>query len=216
MCSPDTKTICADILKRWENLKCMLLETSQNESKVTFMYFEKMEITLKSSKATERVLPIHAYVNIIELLEFFDAPSGKQTKSRLTKTIHHRNLLRNFRNLKPLVLQSFPNLIYLSVDFSENLTVPVQQEPQTLHWYKEQKTIHNIVLKGIEGKSYHPHFSDDLTHAQEFVFVSLREVLDNVDFESENDSMLVLESDNCSNQYKSAKSFYHQQQLSDL
>ena len=101
MCSPDTKIICADILKRWENLKCMLLETSQNESKVTLMYFEKREITLKSSKVTERVLPIiHAYVNIIELLEFFDAPSGKQTKSRLTKTIHHRNLLRNFRNLK--------------------------------------------------------------------------------------------------------------------
>ena len=49
MCSPDTKTICADILKRWENLKCMLLETSQNESKVTLMYFQKREITLKSS-----------------------------------------------------------------------------------------------------------------------------------------------------------------------
>ena len=97
---PDTKTICADLLKPWENLKCMLLETSQNESKVTLMYFEKREITLKSSKVTERVLPIHAYVNIIELLEFFDAPSGKQTKSRLTKTIHHRNLFRNFRNLK--------------------------------------------------------------------------------------------------------------------
>ena len=134
----------------------------------------------------------------------------------MTKTIHHRNLLRNFRNLKPLVLPSFPNLIYLRVDFSENLAVPVQQEPQTLHWYKEQQTIHNIVLKGKEGKSYHPHFSDDLTHDQEFVFVSWREVLDNVDFESENDSMLVLESDNCSNQYKSAESFYRLQQLSDL
>ena len=74
MCSPDTNTICADILKHWENLKCMLLETSQNESKVTFMYFEKREITLKSSKATERVLPIHAYVNIIELLESLMLP----------------------------------------------------------------------------------------------------------------------------------------------
>jgi hypothetical protein len=173
---------------------------------VPLNYFENREIETKSSGIIKRLLPVKNLVNMSELLEFFDTSIDQTTKSRMSKTIHHRNLLRNFRYAKPIVLENFENLTHLSIDFSENLTVPVKQEPQSLHWYKEQKTIHNVVMRNNEGKSYHPHFSDDLTKDQEFVTVSLREILDNTEIKS--NDMLIIESDNCCNQYKSAKSFF--------
>ena len=44
--------------------------------------------------------------------------------------------------------------------------------------------------------------------------MTLREILDNTEMKP--DTMLVVENNNCANQYKSAKSFYLIQQLSNL
>lgn len=54
------------------------------------------------------------------------------------------------------------NVIYIVIDFSENLT-------ESLHWAKEQVSVHSGILKCNGEKSYHPYFSDSRTHDQAFV-----------------------------------------------
>ena len=57
----------------------------------------------------------------------------------LPNIIHHRNLLKNYRSNIDVVIESIDHCVQLWLDFSENLTVHVKQEPQSLHWSKEQK-----------------------------------------------------------------------------
>ena len=42
------------------------------------------------------------------------------------------------------------------INFSENLSVPVTYEPQSLHWAQEQLSVHSGILKIKGNKSYHP------------------------------------------------------------
>ena len=61
----------------------------------------------------------------------------------LAKTIHHRNLLSNFRSAYPKVLQSLSTTEF-NIDFSENLTLVLPQEIQSMHWgqAKTNVTVH--------------------------------------------------------------------------
>ena len=66
------------------------------------------------------------------------------------------------------------------MDFSENLSVSVKYEPQSLHWALDQVIVHSGILKGHGHKSYHPYFSDSKIHDQVFVNEVLLEMLQNV------------------------------------
>ena len=65
----------------------------------------------------------------------------------------------------------------------------------------------------IDGKKiYHPYLSDDVCHNQSLVLVALQEMMK---FAGVEDGNLVITSDNCSSQYKSAKNFADLQLLAD-
>ena len=100
-----------------------------------------------------------------------------------------------------IILDSLQEHVYISMNFSENLTMPIKEEPQLLHWTKQQTTIHNVVSKVDGEKCYHVHMSNNLKHDQSYVFVSLTSVLDTVEVKKD---LVLVESDNCTSQYKSA------------
>ena len=131
----------------------------------------------------------------------------------LPNVIYHRNMLRLFRNVKHMFLELF-TAVYVDVDFSENLTIGIKWEPQSLHWSKKQVTVHSGITKTVDGvKTYHPFVSDTLQHDQTFVHLSIREMLDATDLDDAN--YIIVESDNCSSQYKSAEHFTDLQSISD-
>ena len=83
-----------------------------------------------------------------------------------------------------------------------------------MHWHKTQVSIHSGILEVDGEKFYHPYFSDDRIHDQEFVIETIREILVNVEIPP-GETMIIV-SDNCSSQYKSALHFYHLLQLSKM
>ena len=97
------------------------------------------------------------------------------------------------------------------IDFSENLTIPVKFEPHSLHWCHQQVTVHSGILKCNGEKNYITHFSDDHKHDQLFVDNVVKNIIGNGDLTST--STILIQSDNCSSQYKSACHFSHLQKL---
>ena len=127
----------------------------------------------------------------------------------LYKIIHHRNQLRHYRN----VINQFHNLFdaaRIDIDFSENLSVPVKYEPQSMHWHQQQVTVHSGILFDNGNKSYHPYLSSDNKHDQKFVKIVMDEMISCI---SGTPECFIIESDNCSGQYKSAEHFHDLQQI---
>ena len=88
--------------------------------------------------------------------------------SFLTKIINHRNQLKHYRTGIKSFREHF-DTISVDDDFSENLSIPVKYEPQSLHWSHSQVTVHSGILKNSGEKSYHPYQSNDWRHYQVFV-----------------------------------------------
>ena len=97
--------------------------------------------------------------------------------------------------------------------FSENLSIPVKFEPQSLHLSYSYITVHSGILKNHGEKSYPSYLSDDWKHDQSFIKIVIEEMLKDADIEPGNHT--VIESDNSSSQYKSATPFHNIQELSD-
>ena len=99
------------------------------------------------------------------------------------------------------------------MDFSENLTLPVKKQPQSLHWSNSQVSVHSGILKMQEHKIYHAYLSDNLKHDQAFVKVVMDYML--IDINLDDIEEIIIESDNCSAQYKSSQYFNDLQNLSN-
>ena len=141
------------------------------------LYFDKIESMSKNGKISKRLKAVSIEVNISFVLDFIE--------KMLPNIIHHRNLLRNYRTNINTVLTNINNLIQLWIDFSEKLTIPVNKEIQSLHWSREQKTIHSGILKFRGEKQYHPYISDDLKHDQAFVANVIENMLNEVEVSSD-------------------------------
>lgn len=101
-------------------------------------------------------------------------------------------MLKLFRNVKGLFLELM-QCAYIDVDFSEDLTTGIKWEPQSMHWCKHQITIHSAILKYTASNSR--------IHDQVFVEQVLESIV--ADSNVPEGVSLVIESDNCSGQYKS-------------
>ena len=88
--------------------------------------------------------------------------------SILPSIINHRNHLRHYRNAIHSFKDNF-NVLYLDIDYSENLSIPVKFEPQSMHWHIDTITVHSGTVKLHGEKWYHPHLSNDKHHDQTFV-----------------------------------------------
>ena len=82
----------------------------------------------------------------------------------LPKIIQHHNHLCHFHHYIDEWGEIFKHFASIDIDFSENLTISVKYEPQSLHWCHQQVTIHSGISKTNGNKIYHAHFSDDCKH----------------------------------------------------
>ena len=105
------------------------------------------------------------------------------------------------------------NCVYIDADFSENLTIGIKWEPQSLHWSKTQVTVHSGIVRTPYQKTYHPYLSDSREHDQTFVYMALKEMLDSTEITDL--ETIIIESDNCTVQYKSAEHFSDIKKFSD-
>jgi hypothetical protein len=47
----------------------------------------------------------------------------------------------------------------MDLDLAENLTIPIRESPQQMHWHKKQVTVHSGILKMNGDKEYHPYMT---------------------------------------------------------
>ena len=112
----------------------------------------------------------------------------------------------HYRYLIHKVLQNI-DAVHLDVDFAENLSIPVKCEPQSLHWSHEQVTIHSRIVP-TGHKCYHPYVSDDRKHNQHLPQSCLEKMLEALEVQAFDMSNVLIESGNCSGQYKSSPHFH--------
>ena len=204
-CTPNKKVVCNEITRNFTAIVDMF-EGADEKITVPFMHFEKKVaynekgevIFNKKGKPVQKLVATKEQANIKFLVQFLQS--------------HHRNMLKLFRNLKGMFLEHM-ECAYIDVDFSENLTIGIKWEPQSLHWCKKQVTVHSAILKFNEEKVYYPTPSNTRIHDQVFV----KQILEMVheDGNLPQGVGLVIESDNCTGQYKSLQHFYHLQILAN-
>jgi hypothetical protein len=106
-----------------------------------------------------------------------------------------------------------PSTLISCVDFSENYTLKVQNEIQSMHWHNNQITIlvhitYRLNLEPLLLKEFHYYVSDDKTHDSLFVqhcFMLNWEHVKSQGFMPENH---IVWFDGCSGQFKSARAWY--------
>ena len=101
------------------------------------------------------------------------------TQSILGKASHYHNQLDHCWNAIHLLTDNF-DVIFLYIDFSGNLIIPVKFEPQSMHWHLDTVTVHSGRVKLHREKSYHPYASDNKQHEQAFVKLVLEKMLESV------------------------------------
>ena len=68
------------------------------------------------------------------------------------------------------------NYIILDLDFSENLTIPMTSQPQSMYWALKAVTVHSGIIKTKDSKAYHPYLSDSIKHDQSFTNIVINEM----------------------------------------
>lgn len=210
-CTPDKKTVCSDILNNFKSVTENIVAGDVTAT-VPFTYFDKKVSTnakgeivyTKEGKPSKKLVPVKEQANNQFLVQFM--------AKLLPEIIFHRNMLKLYRSIKDLFL-NIMQCAYIDIDFAENLTVGIKWEPQSLHWSKKQVTVHSGIFKYNAEKVYHPYVSDSRIHDQVFVKQVVEEMVDHSKLPD--GVNIVLESDNCSSQYKSSQHFSHLQALSN-
>lgn len=141
------------------------LENYETSTTVQFTHFKKLiqydvtgkEILDKNNQPVKRLKPIKEQANATFLVEFL--------WNILPDVVHHRNMLKLYRNTKGLFLNEM-HAVYIDIDFSENLQVGIKYKPMSLHWAKLMVTVHSGLIQYLQEKTYHPYISDDRIHDQ--------------------------------------------------
>ena len=185
-CSPNKHTLCEHQQNQWDAIKYSLSK-SDDKVKRTFQYFETTNVD-KHGEIKKQLSVKSEQVNVKFIVEFIE--------KILPNIVHHRNLLLNFRTEYPRVLESL-STVEIHVDFSENLTLTLPEEIQSMYWgqAKTQVTLHSGILKFQGNKSYHLYISNDLTHDQAFVYLVLNQMLS--DIEIAPGTTVIVTCDNC-------------------
>ena len=95
-----------------------------------------MIISKRTDKPVKQLVPKKVQATGKFLVEFI--------RSILKNFTHHRNMLKLCRNLKHKFLEAM-KAVY--TDFSENLTVGIRWEPQSLHWCKLRVSVYSALVK---------------------------------------------------------------------
>ena len=168
------------------------------------MYFEKSTVVTKHGVETRWLKAQFQNLNVTAIVKFLE--------DLLPNIAFYRNHLHHYRHCYKELNEMFKRCASVDIYFSENLTVPVKFEPQSLHWCHQQVTVHSGILRCNGEKNYIAHFSDDRKHDQLFVDV-VKNIIGNADLTST--SNILIQSDKCNSQYKSAHHFSHLQKIAN-
>ena len=203
-CTPNKNNVCTEIDHIWHNFSTPLLEASSPDILVPLTTFETVEYTKKNGDVGSKLKAVKRKCTMEKIVNFF---SGI-----LTTIINHRNHLKHYRSVIHAFKDNF-DALQIDIDFAENLKLPLKSMPQSLYWSQEACSVHSGIIILHNEKHYHPYISDDKKHDQVFVRVVLEQMIATVETLPE---LCVIESDNCSSQYKSAHHFEDLQNLSDM
>ena len=195
-CTPNKETICMHVQNSWRVLSKYIKEKIDGEACVSMAAFKMQTYKKKNGQEAERLEQIKVNANITNIIDTII--------KLLPKIIHHRNLLKNYRN----TIAEFRDIntgIMIDIDFSEKLKVISKQEAQSQHWNQKGIIVHSGIMQEGGVKSYHAHLSDDRFQDQVFVNHVLDKMLEESSLK-EGDK-LIIESDNCTSQYKCAEHF---------
>ena len=208
---------CGKWRKNWNDFEVFAKETPANDTTTTplqIMPPEEDTISIQrfeyqqTNKYGKKLAELNTPVNMEELLQYIS--------SKLSDFIvHSSQRSRDYLFWKTWQNVITPPLTLMYMDFSENLSLPIQKEPQSLYWIRKQISILGEIIKyrdgsGEEIKFYSGHLSDDRDHDQVYVRKSLDQVIEKHPI----NTALVIRSDNA-NHFKSAENFRDLQEISD-
>ena len=188
-----------------QSLKEKILPQVNKEVKVSMQKFVKEgtgNINEKTGEETVKLVPKYEKLYLPEIISFID--------EILVDIIHHRNQLKHFCTIIPMINASFANALYIDIDFSEYLKIAVKWEPQSLHWHHKQVTFHSGIVKVDGDKYYYTHISEDRNHDNIFADEVLLQMIENSPSPTRT---VLINNDNCSNQYKCIQHFSKLQDL---
>ena len=154
-CTPSKKVVCENIARNFSTLT-QPLETADESVTISFAHFERqvthdtkgLVVLMKQEKQSKRLVPVKQQVNGSYLVEFMDI--------MLPNIIHHRNMLKLYQNTKGAFLDFMHYALHIDIDYSQNLTIGISWEPQSMHWSKKQATVHSGIFKYNEEKPTSP------------------------------------------------------------
>ena len=151
-CTPNKNTFCNDIKENWQSFSDGILASSSPGVHVNLTTFEMVQYKKKNGEITSKLKPVSRESSLNDIVQFIN--------SFLPTIINHRNHLRHYRSAITNFRAMFDSL-FIDIDFSENLKLPVKFEPPPLHWCHEAITVHSDIVKLHGEKGYHPYVSDD-------------------------------------------------------
>ena len=200
-CTPNKNTFYNNIKENWQNFSEGILASSSPGVHVTLTPFEMVKYAKKNGEITTKLKPVSRESSLDGIVQFIN--------SFLPTIINHRNHLQHYRIAITNVRAMFDSL-FIDIDFSENLKLPVKFEPQSLHWCHETITMNFGIVKLHREKSYRSFVFDDKKYDQTFVKHVFEEMLETVENISK---ICIIERDNCSSQYKSVQHFHDIQNI---
>ena len=138
-CVPYKKKLCPHIQSIWTDLKNELLMKGNPNITSKMMYFEKSAVVTKHGVESKRLKVQFQNLNVTAIMKFL--------VDLLPNTVFYRNHLHHYRHCYKELDEMFKRCASVDIDFSENLTVPVKFEPQSLNWCHQQVTVHSGILK---------------------------------------------------------------------
>jgi hypothetical protein len=166
------------------------------DATVKFSRFEKTTYKKKNGEDGFRLEIVHEDFNLEEIADFIEGI--------LPSILHHRNQLRHYWSTIN-ILRDNTQGVFIDIDFSEKLKVPTKEQAQSQHWNEKTVIVHSGIMKYEGVKGYHAYLSDDSYQDQDFVNEVLQKMIEECELQPE--QTLVIESDNCSSQYKSCAHF---------
>ena len=202
-CFENDEGICEDVRRSWNDLKANLTEQDDGETTVCLKQFEYVNHETKKGEAYKQLEMRTSQATIADILKFLD--------TKIFELIFHRNDLKHHRSTIHTLRDNLAEAT-VHVDLAENLTVPLKQSPQQMHWSKKQVTVHSGILKVNGTKQYHPYLTEDMCHDQQLVGVNLKRLV--VAAAKSSPRLILVESDNGCD-YKSSEHFHIVQELCD-
>ena len=200
---------CGKWMEQFENLKSQILSNDMDfvnfdNIYVKFTHFETRKILDANNKEKSKLIPIIENANMAYFSSYLT--------EKIKKFVFHSNAnTRDYILWKIFVDDlNFIESPLVTIDFSENLQIPIQKEPQSLYWVRKAISILcGITNVGKYGKTYHGMLSEDRDHDQTYTYEGLMGIISTSPIRSN----IVIRSD--ATHFKCAECFDDLQSLSD-